>query len=161
MTETFLSRRLKMLNNSIFEKQLNQIQIDLIELALEYAKYTVDTVYIYGSNERNSVFFNAFFKEGGVITEKHKLKVFGSNFAPIELQMKFLDLGMEDFKDLCKLFEIYQGKTLTQLKLVYDVVNKKAHANYSYDSFLSDKIIADHIFNQWIENERNINKIDT
>ncbi|MDK4681355.1 hypothetical protein QDY71_06700 [Kingella negevensis] len=150
-----------MLNNSIFEKQLNQIQIDLIELALEYAKYTVDTVYIYGSNDHNSLFFNEFFKEDGVITEKHKLKVFGSNFAPVELQMKFLDLGMEDFKDLRKLFEIYQGKTLTQLKLVYDVVNKKAHANYSYDSFLSDKIIADHIFNQWIENERNINKIDT
>ncbi|WP_315367199.1 hypothetical protein [Kingella oralis] len=143
-----------MFNNSILEEKLNKIQTGLVELALEYAKNTTETVYIYGSNERNSLFFNAFFKDDGIIVEKHKLKIFGSAFAPIELQMKFLDLGMDDFKELCRLFEIYQGKTLTQLKLVYDLVNKKAHADYSYDSFLSNKTIAEHIFNQWFEEEK-------
>ena len=126
-----------MFNNSILEEKLNKIQTGLVELALEYAKNTTETVYIYGSNEHNSLFFNAFFKDDGIIVEKHKLKIFGSAFAPIELQMKFLDLGMDDFKELCRLFEIYQGKT-----------------DYSYDSFLSNKTIAEHIFNQWFEEEK-------
>ena len=148
------NKEIIMFNNSILEEKLNKIQTGLVELALEYATNTTETVYIYGSNEHNSLFFNAFFKDDGIIVEKHKLKIFGSAFAPIELQMKFLDLGMDDFKELCRLFEIYQGKTLTQLKLVYDVVNKKAHADYSYDSFLSNKTIAEHIFNQWFEEEK-------
>ena len=127
------NKEIIMFNNSILEEKLNKIQTGLVELALEYAKNTTETVYIYGSNERNSLFFNAFFKDDGIIVEKHKLKIFGSAFAPIE---------------------IYQGKTLTQLKLVYDLVNKKAHADYSYDSFLSNKTIAEHIFNQWFEEEK-------
>ena len=61
-----------MFNNSILEEKLNKIQTGLVELALEYAKNTTETVYIYGSNERNSLFFNAFFKDDGIIVEKHK-----------------------------------------------------------------------------------------
>ena len=51
------NKEIIMFNNSILEEKLNKIQTGLVELALEYAKNTTETVYIYGSNERNSLFF--------------------------------------------------------------------------------------------------------
>ena len=45
----------------IFEDKLSEIQKDMISLALELAEGKIDTVYIYGSYENNSLSFNSFF----------------------------------------------------------------------------------------------------
>jgi len=44
-----------------FEDKLSEIQTDMISLALELAEDKIDTAYIYGSYENNSLSFNSFF----------------------------------------------------------------------------------------------------
>ena len=64
---------------------------------------------------------------------------------------QYLEIGISDLERLITLFQEDKKQAPTQLKLVYDNVNKKAKAQYSYDLFYSnsDKITADDIFEQW------------
>ena len=64
---------------------------------------------------------------------------------------QYLDIGITDFKRLITLFQEDKKQAPTQLKLVYDNVNKKAEAQYSYDLFHSnsDTLTPYDIFMEW------------
>ena len=135
----------------IFEDKLSEIQKDMISLALELAEGKIDTVYIYGSYENNSLFFNSFFAKDNKVHTINKLDRLGIENLTTDSMFQYLDIGITDYKRFITLFQEGKKQASTQLKLIYDNVNKKAKAQYSYDLFYSnsDTITPYDIFMEW------------
>lgn len=78
------------------------------------------------------------------------------SFNTKEIQWQFLNLGMEDYSELCSVFAENHQEIPTQLKLIYDNVNQKASANYSYEKIFShrDDLTPGNIFEQWFKEEK-------
>ena len=135
----------------IFEDKLSEIQKDMISLALELAEDKIDTAYIYGSYENNSLSFNSFFAKDNKVYTINKLDRLGIENLTTDRMFQYLDIGISDLERFITLFQEDKKQAPTQLKLVYDNVNKKAKAQYSYDLFYSnsDTLTADDIFEQW------------
>ena len=136
-----------------FEDEFLAKQTDMIQLALEYADRVdqkVDTVYIYGSNEKNSYSFNIFY-----ISEKKTFtmrSLLGNNFDELNnLIFHVLKIGTDDLKELKKICEKYKQPMPTQVKLIYDHKQNKVKGKYSYDLFYSnsDTLTSGNIFEQW------------
>lgn len=134
-----------------FEDKLSEIQTDMISLALELAEDKIDTAYIYGSYENNSLSFNSFFVQDNKVYPINKLDQLGIENLTTDRMFQYLDIGITDFKRFITLFQENKKQAPTQLKLVYDNVNKKAKAQYSYDSFYSnsDTLTSYDIFMEW------------
>ena len=135
----------------IFEDKLSEIQKDMISLALELAEDKIDTAYIYGSYENNSLSFNSFFAKDNKVYTINKLDQLGIENLTTDRMFQYLDIGITDFKRFITLFQEDKKQAPTQLKLVYDNVNKKAKAQYSYDLFYSnsDTLTSYDIFMEW------------
>ena len=135
----------------IFEDKLSEIQKDMISLALELAEDKIDTAYIYGSYENNSLSFNSFFAKDNKVYTINKLDQLGIENLTTDRMFQYLDIGITDFKRFITLFQENKKQAPTQLKLVYDNVNKKAKAQYSYDLFYSnsDTLTSYDIFMEW------------
>ena len=135
----------------IFEDKLSEIQKDMISLALELAEDKIDTAYIYGSYENNSLSFNSFFAKDNKVYTINKLDRLGIENLTTDRMFQYLDIGITDFKRFITLFQEDKKQAPTQLKLVYDNVNKKAKAQYSYDLFYSnsDTLTSYDIFMEW------------
>lgn len=147
----------------IFEDKLSEIQKDMISLALELAEDKIDTAYIYGSYENNSLSFNSFFAKDNKVYTINKLDQLGIENLTTDRMFQYLEIGISDLERLITLFQEDKKQAPTQLKLVYDNVNKKANAKYSYEIFYSnsDSLTPEDIFMEWykeIKNERNTNK---
>ena len=134
-----------------FEDKLSEIQTDMISLALELAEEKIDIAYIYGSYENHSLFFNSFFAKDNKVYTINKLDELGIENLTTDRMFQYLDIGITDFKRLITLFQEDKKQAPTQLKLVYDNVNKKAKAQYSYDLFHSnsDTLTPYDIFMEW------------
>lgn len=134
-----------------FEDKLSEIQKDMISLALELAEEKIDTAYIYGSYENHSLSFNSFFAKDKKVYTINKLDELGIENLTTDRMFQYLDIGITDFKRLITLFQEDKKQAPTQLKLVYDNVNKKAMAQYSYDLFHSnsDTLTPYDIFMEW------------
>ena len=135
----------------IFEDKLSEIQKDMISLALELAEDKIDTAYIYGSYENNSLSFNSFFAKDNKVYTINKLDQLGIENLTTDRMFQYLDIGISDLERLITLFREDKKQAPTQLKLVYDNVNKKAKAQYSYDLFYSnsDTLTSYDIFMEW------------
>lgn len=135
----------------IFEDKLSEIQKDMISLALELAEDKIDTVYIYGSYENNSLSFNSFFAQDNKVYTINKLDQLGIENLTTDRMFQYLEIGISDLERLIILFQEDKKQAPTQLKLVYDNVNKKAKAQYSYDLFYSnsDTLTSYDIFMEW------------
>ena len=135
----------------IFEDKLSEIQKDMISLALELTEDKIDTAYIYGSYENNSLSFNSFFAQDNKVYTINKLDQLGIENLTEDRMFQYLDIGINDFKRFITLFQEYKKQAPTQLKLVYDNVNKKANAKYSYEIFYSnsDLLTPEDIFMEW------------
>lgn len=134
-----------------FEDKLSEIQTDMISLALELAEGKIDIAYIYGSYENNSLSFNSFFAKDKKVYTINKLDELGIENLTTDRMFQYLDIGMTDFERLITLFQEDKKQAPTQLKLVYDNVNKKANAKYSYEIFYSnsDSLTPEDIFMEW------------
>ena len=64
---------------------------------------------------------------------------------------QYLEIGISDLERFITLFQEDKKQAPTQLKLVYDNVNKKANAKYSYEIFYSnsDSLTPEDIFMEW------------
>lgn len=134
-----------------FEDKLSEIQTDMISLALELAEGKIDIAYIYGSCENHSLSFNSFFAKDKKVYTINKLDELGIENLTTDRMFQYLDIGMTDFERLITLFQEDKKQAPTQLKLVYDNVNKKAKAKYSYENFYSnsDSLTPEDIFMEW------------
>lgn len=135
----------------IFEDKLSEIQTDMISLALELAEDKIDTAYIYGSYENNSLSFNSFFVKDNKVYTINKLDQLGIENLTTDRMFQYLEIGISDLERLITLFQEDKKQAPTQLKLVYDNVNKKANAKYSYEIFYSnsDSLTPEDIFMEW------------
>lgn len=136
-----------------FEDEFSAKQTDMIQLALEYAdkvEQKVDTVYIYGSNEKNSYSFNIFYiSENKIFTMRTLPR---RDFDDLnKLIFHVLKIGTDDVKELKKICEKYNQPMPTQIKLIYDNKQNKVKGKYSYDLFYSnsDTLTSGNIFEQW------------
>ncbi|MBY5005636.1 hypothetical protein K6V33_05245 [Streptococcus suis] len=141
----------------IFEDKFSKKQEDMILLALEYfskVKVKTDYIYIYASYE-TMYSFDVFCKVStGKIEKLHELSVV--NFSEEQLDnliFSVLKIGNQDLQEIHKICIEYNRPMPTQIKLIYDNVNNKVHADYSYDLFYSnsDTLTSFDIFNQWYE----------
>lgn len=135
----------------IFKDKLSEIQTDMISLALELAEDKIDTAYIYGSYENNSLSFNSFFAQDNKVYTINKLDQLGIENLTKDRMFQYLEIGISDLERFITLFQEYKKQAPTQLKLVYDNVNKKANAKYSYEIFYSnsDSLTPEDIFMEW------------
>lgn len=135
----------------IFEDKLSEIQTDMISLALELAEDKIDTAYIYGSYENNSLSFNSFFAQDNKVYTINKLERLGIDNLTTDRMFQYLEIGISDLERFITLFQEDKKQAPTQLKLVYDNVNKKANAKYSYEIFYSnsDSLTPEDIFMEW------------
>lgn len=134
----------------IFEDKLAILQEDMISIALEYADYKANEVYLFASYENNSFYFNVFFKIGELYYKKHQLKEFQVDTS-INRQSQLVDIALNDFIKICEAFSDDSKEIPTQLKIIYDYIHQKASAKFSYDFHYSnsDVLTADDIFEQW------------
>lgn len=132
--------------NKVFEDEFMDLQEGLISLCMELTKGKVDKIYAYGSNEKKSKSFNAFFEVDGEIRTLSRMNV------PRELAFRFLEIGTEDLLKLDSIGEKYNRPVPTELKLYYDVREGKFNAEYKYEEICSAKtgIISDEVFMNWI-----------
>lgn len=139
----------------IFEDKFSKKQEDMILLALEYfSRVKVKTDYIYASYE-TMYSFDVFCKVStGKIEKLHELSVVNLSEEQLDnLIFSVLKIGNQDLQEIHKICIEYNRPMQTQIKLIYDNINNKVHADYSYDLFYSnsDTLTSFDIFNQWYE----------
>ena len=137
----------------IFEDNISKKQKDMISLALELSESKADKIYIYGSSEARIVSFNCFFEKKNMLYTINKLPLIGVKQLSNDRMFAFLKIGSEDFKELLEFFKNDGKEIPTQIKIVYDVNNHKAKAQYSYEIFHSDSetVTPEEIFLRWYE----------
>ena len=139
----------------VFEDEFMDLQTGLISLCLEVTQGKVDKVFAYGSNEKKSTMFNAFFEVNGEIKTLNMLGV------SKELAFQFLGLGLEDLEKLNAIGAKYNRPIPTELKLYYDVRAKKFKSEYKYEEVCSARTgkSAGEVFNEWLAEMRAANNI--
>ncbi len=137
----------------VFEDEFMDLQTGLISLCLEVTQGKVDKVFAYGSNEKKSTMFNAFFEVNGEIKTLNMLGV------SKELAFQFLGLGIEDLEKLDAIGAKYKRPVPTELKLYYDVRAKKFKSEYKYEEVCSARTgkSAGEVFNEWLAEMRAAN----
>lgn len=139
-----------------FEDEFTEKQKDMIALSLEYVKRLnsdVHKIYLYASHENSLYSFNIFYGANGEVMTMRKLANLNGVEDITDLIFNVLKIGTEDIKEVEKICKKYDRPMPTQIKIVYDNVNKKIHADYSYELFYSnsDTLTSNDIFNQWFE----------
>ena len=134
----------------VFEDEFMDLQAGLISLCMEVTEGKVDKIFVYGSNEKKSTMFNAFFEVDG------KIKTMSMLGVSRELAFQFLDLGIEDLEKLDAIGAKYNRPVPTELKLYYDVHTGKFRSEYKYEEVCSAKTgkAAGDVFNEWIAEMR-------
>ena len=137
----------------VFEDEFMDLQTGLISLCLEVTQGKVDKVFAYGSNEKKSTMFNAFFEVNGEIKTLNMLGV------SQELAFQFLGLGIEDLEKLNAIGAKYNRPIPTELKLYYDVRARKFKSEYKYEEVCSARTgkSAGEVFNEWLAEMRAAN----
>ena len=134
----------------VFEDEFMDLQTGLISLCLEVTQGKVDKIFAYGSNEKKSTMFNAFFEVNGEIKTLAMLGI--SN----ELAFQFLGLGIEDLEKLDAIGAKYNRPVPTELKLYYDVRTRKFRSEYKYEEVCSARTgkSAGEVFDEWLAEMR-------
>ena len=130
----------------IFEDEFMDVQSAIISLCLELVKNKADKVYAYGSLEKKTTFFNAFFQVEGSVRTINTLD------NKKETAWRFLDLGMSDLEKIRAVCDRYGMPTPTEMKMVYDVATGKYDASYLYEEVCSPETGKEstEVFMNWV-----------
>lgn len=145
-----------------FEDEFMDVQSDMVSLCLEYVESNADKIYIYVSNENDSLTFNVFFSiKGQVVTTNEVNQVLSIQGIQIddslERRRAILKIGVEDLQRIISICDKYNQPVPTEMKLVYDVNSNSLDANYQYENIYSEsKKSAYDIFCEWIQQIKNI-----
>ncbi|MCM1180750.1 MAG: hypothetical protein NC347_10870 [Clostridium sp.] len=118
-----------------FEDYFSEIQVDMVDICLEYIEDKADIVYIYCSNEDGMVSCDFFYKINGVLTKNHKVNEILSEPVDVspEQQREVLKILIDDTLQIEELCKKYSRDVPTEIKIVYDAVNESLTADYRYD----------------------------
>ena len=134
----------------VFEDEFMELQSGLISLCMEVVDGKVDKIFAYGSKEKKTIMFNAFFEVGGEIKTLNQLGV------SRELAFEFLGLGIEDLEKMGEIGAKYNRPVPTELKLYYDVRTGQFRSEYKYHEVCSADtgISSEEVFNEWLAEMR-------
>lgn len=146
--------------DKVFEDYFSELQADMVSICMEYVEKRAERIYIYCSFEDN-VISSGFYRINGKVVKKNKLndaiksgeKTYDVSVARQKGAVKIIN---EDIKKLNRICQEYQRDMPTQIKLVYDIVENKLNADYSYDLiFSNDKSrTAYDVLEEWYQSEK-------
>ena len=145
--------------SKVFEDAFSEIQIDMIKICLAYAEYTADKVYVYASYEGGVISCDYFYQINHTLVQRHKLNDIGVkhkyDVSP-DRQGKCLNILNADMDALSSVCKEYNQPMPTEIKLIYDAVNRKVMSKYAYDLKYSNTkdLTADDMAEQWFEEEK-------
>ena len=124
--------------SKVFEDYLSELQIDMIDICLEYVKDQGDNVYVYCSKENNMYSVGYFYKINGKMKERHKINeelpecdVSGN------MQKAVMDILMKNWQEIEERCKEFNRPMPTEIRLEYDIKKNKADAQYQYENVYS------------------------
>ncbi|MCG1027028.1 DUF600 domain-containing protein [Virgibacillus halodenitrificans] len=145
--------------SEIFEDKFSELQADMVAICLEYVENRAEKIFIYGSFEEKVISSDFFYCINGVVVRKHKLN--GAINNPMDFQYDtsgerqsgVLNILNNNIKEMIKLCKEYNREMLSEIKLVYNVVNNSLKADYRYDKVYSNhpEKTADDVSMKWFE----------
>jgi len=135
--------------SKVFEDAFMEIQTDMVQLGIEIcelANNNIDGIYIYCLDDDQIRWFNAFFTRQGKIVHVHELGV------DFETQVNFINLGLDDLRKVEPICKQYNQPAPTEMKLVYDIKNRKFSASYQYGPVQDEDTFYQDLMTAW-ENE--------
>lgn len=109
-----------------FENEFMNIQSGLISLCLEAVSMAVEEVYAYAYIGEGSSLFNVFYRYKGSIIQANKVM-------DNKVLIQVLKLGTQDLEKLRKICKEYDTKCPVEMKMYYNCISKKYHADCKYD----------------------------
>lgn len=144
-----------------FEDYFSELQVDIISHCMEYADDRAEKVFVYCSCEANLVSCNFFYKLNNKITLKSKLNEVllegQEQFdVSVERQNKNIKSVIDDILAIRKLCLSDNRDMPNEIRLIYDAVDSKVSAEYSYEPVFSNKenMDAKAVFEAWFAEEQ-------
>ena len=117
----------------IFEDAFSAIQVDMVQICLEYVDNRADKIFIYASFEENTISCDFFYDINGHKIERHKLNLIDDTYdTSIQRQKMCMDILVDDMKQLISLCQKHERDIPTEIKITYDVNSNSLNANYQY-----------------------------
>ena len=138
----------------IFEDAFSAIQVDMVQICLEYVDNRADKIFIYASFEENTISCDYFYDIKGRKIERHKLNLVDDRYdTSIQRQKMCIDILVEDMKQLISLCQKHERSIPTEIKITYDVNSNSLNANYQYEPVYSQhhNKTSDDIFEEWFK----------
>lgn len=147
--------------DKVFEDYFSELQADMVSICMEYVEKRAERIYMYCSFEDNVISSGFFYRINDKVVKKNKLndaiksgeKTYDVSVARQKGAVKIIN---EDIKKLNRICQEYQRDMPTQIKLVYDIVENKLNADYSYDLIFSNDIsrTAYDVLEEWYQSEK-------
>ena len=138
----------------IFEDAFSAIQVDMVQICLEYVDNRADKIFIYASFEENTISCDFFYDINGHKIERHKLNLIDDTYdTSIQRQKMCMDILVDDMKQLISLCQKHERDIPTEIKITYDVNSNSLNANYQYGPVYSQhhNKTSDDIFEEWFK----------
>ena len=138
----------------IFEDAFSAIQVDMVQICLEYVDNRADKIFIYASFEENTISCDYFYDIKGRKIERHKLNLVDDRYdTSIQRQKMCIDILVDDMKQLISLCQKHEKSIPTEIKITYDVNSNSLNANYQYEPVYSQhhNKTSDDIFEEWFK----------
>lgn len=119
---------------STYEELLVEVQSELVAASLEYAGSGVSDVYIFGSTEQNTIFFDPFFAVDGRIYERHKVPAVDTS---IPRQRALVKYGNKQLRRLVEASTEFNQPLPLRLKLHYEVAKRSLDSAFEYVPLVS------------------------
>ena len=120
----------------VFEDYLSELQIDMIDICLEYVRDQGDNIYIYCSKEDNMYSVGYFYKINGRLKQREKVNEELPN-CDVSNQRAVLRILMENLQKIEERCKEYNRPMPTEIKLEYDIKKNKVDAQYQYENVYS------------------------
>ncbi|RIW28908.1 DUF600 family protein [Bacillus salacetis] len=145
-----------------FEDRFSELQVDMIDICMEYIEDKADKVYVYASCEESIISSKFFYLINNKYVKPHKVNDALANGAErynvsSERQFMVLEVLNEDIEKVKELCMDYEKDMPTEMKLTYDVKNNKLKAEYKYDLLYTnhETKTARQIADEWFEEVQN------
>ena len=138
----------------IFEDAFSDIQVDMVQICLEYVDNRADKIFIYASFEENTISCDFFYDINGHKIERHKLNLIDDTYdTSIQRQKMCMDILVDDMKQLISLCQKHERDIPTEIKITYDVNSNSLNANYQYGPVYSQyhNKTSDYIYEEWFK----------
>ena len=150
-----------------FDKQFQQLCTAMIEIAYEYVDYNkeeVDAIYVYGSMEANTLFYDVFYKINGEYVFTNEVNKFSKKQYDVSERRvrQLLNIGSDYLDTMEKLFTADEREVPTQIKMIYIPKTEAFDCQISYDLQWSKHFQCSNgdVFDNWLEElkEQNTNQ---